>query len=62
MTKIRYAVSMLFVALFSASAVVVGQSVAAEAPQSTEVPTAGCVTTLDYDKMTEQERDRLFPD
>ena len=60
MTTIRYTVSMLFVALLGASAAVVGQSVAAD--KASEVPLANCVTTFDYDAMSQQERDRLFPE
>lgn len=56
MKKIPYIVSMLFVALLGASAAIVGQSVAAEAPK------ANCVTSFDYSKMSDEQYRTLFPE
>lgn len=60
MTKTHYIVSMLFVALVSASATAIGQSGAAET--SREPPKGNCVTSFDYDKLSPQERENLFPE
>lgn len=50
----RYILSMLFVAGVSASAVMVGQSVAAEKP------TTNCVSIIDYERLSQEELDKLI--